>query len=273
MSNHLIHITFESELLVRDCIKACSSGYLTLVLKKDGKNGVLTNSGLLELEHWSAISLKLIRLFDLKSGEGSFTTKFEAEFSSRVFHVTIVDDGFEDTTVLHHGGWVETNSYILVLVRVNSETFRLNVKRETFTLGLRAWLYCELNCAGDLVGVDNLEALLSSFWVLRGYHSSEPEDILLHREEARADDSLSVQGWVQRGNHRLFFKDLIIVVRVDSWDGRLGTKLERDTVWQVDWVLIRDVDADSAIIELGTLSVESYGDYRRRVRSDRANGG
>jgi len=87
----------------------------------------------------------------------------------------------------------------------------LHIEGKAFTLRLRAGLHCKFDGAGDLVRVDNLKALLGSLWILRGNHGSEPEDVLLHGEEAGADDGLSVEGWVERWNHSLLFEDLIEV--------------------------------------------------------------
>ena len=84
-----------------------------------------------------------------------------------------------------------------MLVRLDGQPLRLNFKSESFGLALASRLYFELNCAGNLVGVHDLKLLLSALWVLRGNKSTEPEDVLLDREEAGADHSLGVDGGVE----------------------------------------------------------------------------
>lgn len=166
LGDGLVHVTFESELLVGDGVESGSGGNLTLVFENYGQDGVFADSGLLELQHWGAVSVKRIGLLYLKSWEGALATQLEDKLAGWVFHVAAVNDGLEDSTVLHHRCGVEAHSDVLVLMRVNREAFRLHIKGKAFTLALGTGLHCKFDSARNLVGVDDLEAFLAAFWVL-----------------------------------------------------------------------------------------------------------
>lgn len=68
-----------------------------------------------------------------------------------------------------------------MLVRFNGEDVGFDIESEAFTLALRAGFDGELDCAGDLVGVHDLESLLA-LCVLAGDQSAEPEQTLKCRE-------------------------------------------------------------------------------------------
>jgi hypothetical protein len=234
--------TFEGEAVIGDSIEADRGWHLSLILENDRHDAVLTDAGLAELKSGCHVSsFCLSRLLNLESWQGAFTTEFENELAHLGFWVSIVDDGFKYSSVLHHSGGREVNGDILVLVRLNSESLRLYLESEAFRLALSSGLHFKLDCARNLVGVHNLELLFSSFGVLGRYESSEPEDVLLDREEARADDSLSVDGGVKRGDHGLLFEDLLNVLGVDSRVRALSHKLEGNSFGHDVGVSVGDV--------------------------------
>ena len=57
---------------------------------------------------------------------------------------------------------------------------------------------------------------------------------------------------------------------VDAWDGAFSAQLERNPVGLVARVTISDVDAQGAVIELGTLGIEGDSDYSRAARGHRS---
>jgi hypothetical protein len=148
-----------------------------------------------------------------------------------------------------------------MLVRVDGEALGLHVESETLALALRARLHCEFDSARNLVGVDDLEAFLGALRVLSSDHSTEPEDLLLHGVQTGTYDSLGVLSWVERGDHSLFLEDLVVVPRVDAWNRALSTELEGNAIGHLTRVLVSDIDADRAVVELSTLRVKRHSDH------------
>jgi hypothetical protein len=209
--------TFEGEAVVSNGIEADCGWHLSLILENDRHDAVLTNTGLAELKSGvSVLLIRLSRLLNLQSRKSAFTTKVENELAHLGLRVSVLNNSLKDSTILHHSIGQEAHSHVFMLVGFNSEALLFDFKSESLRLGLASRLYLKLNSARNLVGVHNLEPFLSALRVLGSYESTEPEALLLDREEAGVDNSLSVDRGVKRRNNSLLFEDLLNILGVDS---------------------------------------------------------
>ena len=234
--------SLESEGFAGDGVEARSGGHLTLILQNDRHDCLLADASLAESKGGGTVSFLLSRLLNLQGGKGSLTTDLEHELTHLRFWVAVLHHSLEDTAILLHLSGAETDSDVLVLVGVDRETLRLDIEGKALRFGLGAGVHCEFNRAGDLVGVHDLEALLCALGVLGSDESTEPEDVLSDREDARANNSLRVHRRVQRRDHRLLLKDLIHVLGVNTGVARLRAQLEGDASGHVGGVAVGDVD-------------------------------
>jgi hypothetical protein len=69
-----------------------------------------------------------------------------------------------------------------MLVGFDSEDVGFDIESKAFALALGAGFHGELDCAGDFVGIHDLESLLA-LSVLAGDQSAEPEQTLKSRED------------------------------------------------------------------------------------------
>ena len=166
LSDGLVHVAFKDERFISDGVEASRGWDLAFVLQQDRENAVSSDSCLAEPQDWGAIGVELVRLLDLQRGQGAFASEFEDELAGLGFGVSRVHDCLEDASILHHCGWVEADTHILMLVRVNSKAIWLHIEGEAFTLALRTRLDRELDGARNLVWIDDLESLASAIWVL-----------------------------------------------------------------------------------------------------------
>ena len=123
---------FKAERITCDGVESSGSWDTSFILENDGQDSVLSDSGLAELEHGSAVSIELFGLLNLESGQSTFSTELETKFASLGLWVAAFNHSFEDASVLLHLGGVEANSHVLMLVGVDGETVGADIKGETF---------------------------------------------------------------------------------------------------------------------------------------------
>jgi hypothetical protein len=132
--DRVAQVRLELEGIVRDSIESSSSWDLTVILKDDFLDAIFANSGLFESEDWSSVSVMFFDLIDLERWKSTFSSELEDKLAILSVLFSILNNGFEHTSVGLHGSWVEAHSDVLVLVWLDGQLVWLDFESESFTL-------------------------------------------------------------------------------------------------------------------------------------------